>query len=406
MFSSLFKVKKKRIYLDYAAATPVRKEVLEAMMPFFSDAYANAGAIHESGRVAKQAIAKARAELATALRIRPSGIIFTGSGTESNNLALLGIVEKKRKDRVSYADMEVVTSAIEHASILSVCEHLESLGVVVHYVGAAEEGIISAKEFESVISEKTVVVAVGYVNSEIGVIQPITKLSRIVRAKEKEFGTTIHMHVDAAQAPLWLPCALDALMCDSLALDAGKCYGPKGVGVLAMRSGVVLNPFYFGGGQESGLRAGTENTPLVVGASLAICIAQKNYKVSSETIEHLREAFFKKLLAIEGVVVNGSRTARVANNVHVSILGIESEFAVVTLSEQGIDCATKSACGGAKGDGSAVVRHIYNDPTRALSTVRFTLGEETTEQEIEYAVSVLKSHVEKTRAFLKKLTLM
>jgi cysteine desulfurase len=404
MFQWLKKRKEKRIYLDYAAATPVRAEVLAAMMPFFSERFANAGGVHEEGRFSKQAIEKARGELATTLRIRPAGIVFTGSGTESNNLALLGIIEKKRKEGRAYSDMEVVTSAIEHASILSVCEHLESLGVVVKYVGAKDEGIISLQEFESALTPKTDIVAVGYVNSEIGVIQPVTKLSRIVRAKEKEFGTHIHMHVDAAQAPLWLPCALDALLCDSLALDAGKCYGPKGVGVLAMRNNVALEPFIFGGGQESGLRAGTENTPLIVGAVKAIVVAQAHYKERSERVAKLRDTFFTLITAIDGVLVNGSREARVANNVHVSVEGVESEFAVVSLSLKGIDAATKSACGGAKGDGSAVVRHIYADQARALTTIRFTLGEETTLEEVEKTAILLTEHIRKTREMNKKLT--
>lgn len=403
MFGKLFKQSKKRIYLDYAAATPVRPEVMDVMMPFFSERFGNAGGVHAQGRGAKSALTKARAETATVLRVRPSGIIFTGSGTESNNIALLGCIEQKRKEGKDYQQMEVVTSAIEHASILRICAHLEVLGVKVHYLIPDTEGIVSIESLTSTLTPHTVAVALGYVNSEIGVVQPLAKLARIVRAKEKEFGTHVHIHVDGAQAPLWLPCALDALMCDSLALDAGKCYGPKGVGVLACTHGTQLAPILFGGAQESGLRAGTENIPLIVGAVKAFTIAQKHYKERAEKVSVLRDSFFAQLLLIDGVVVNGSKTARVANNVHVSVPGVESEYAVVVLSEKGIDAATKSACGGARGEGSAVVRTLYNDSLRALSTIRFTLGEETTMKELEQVTLILTEHVRKTRLTVLQL---
>jgi cysteine desulfurase len=377
---------------------------MRAMMPFFSEQFANAGAIHAQGQEAKSALTKAREEIASVLRVRPAGVIFTGSGTESNNIALLGCIAHHKSEGREYSQMEVVTSAIEHASILSVCSHLESLGVKVHYLVPDTEGIVSTSSLESSLTPNTVAVALGYVNSEIGVVQPITKLARVVRAKEKEFGTQVLVHVDAAQAPLWLPCALDALLCDTLSLDAGKCYGPKGVGVLAMTHNTKLAPTLFGGGQETGLRAGTENIALIVGAVASITIAQKHYKERVEKVAALRDGFFKLLLGIDGVVVNGSRTARVANNVHISIPGVESEFAVVTLSRDGIDAATKSACGGAKGEGSSVVRTLFSDSARALSTIRFTLGEETTLAELSQTVALLSTHVEKTKAVLAKLT--
>ncbi len=404
MFSWLQKKAKKQVYLDYAAATPVRAEVLKEMIPFFSEQFANAGAIHQKGMEVKEVLGQARRELATTLRVRPSGIIFTGSGTESNNSAILGKIAALRKAGVLYTDMEVITSPIEHASILSVCDYLKEQGVVIKYVELDGDGIPVAASLEALLSPQTVLCAFGYVNSEIGVIAPIAKLARIIRTKEKAFGTDIHVHVDAAQAPLWLPCALDALLCDSLALDAGKCYGPKGMGVLALAHGVALEPIVHGGGQESGLRASTENIPLIVGGVRALVLAQKSHAERAARVALLRDAFFKLLQGIEGVVVNGSLTARVANNVHVSIPGVESEFAVVTLSGKGIACATKSACGGAKGDGSSVVRHIYGDSARATSTLRFTLGEETTLEELAYTTKILEEHASRTKLFVNILS--
>lgn len=399
-----FNLKKKRIYLDYASATPVRGEVVEAMMPYFSSMYGNAGAIHHEGVAARAAITQSREVLAKVLHVREEGIIFTGSGTESNNLAILGAVEARRKEGVPYTDMEVISTKIEHASVLEVLKHVEQLGVTVTYVSLDASGLIDVNSLKESLSPKTILVTFAYANSEIGVVQQVGKLSRVVRSYEKVQSTKILIHLDAAQAPLWLPCALDALLVDVLSLDAGKCYGPKGVGVLAMRHGVRLHSILFGGSQEGGLRPSTENTPLIIGATKALVIAQEHYKTRSEQVAQLRDAFMSLVTAIEGVVVNGSVSDRIANNINISIPGIDSEFAVITLDEKGIACSTKSACGGAKGDGSSVVRLISGDETRATSTIRFTLGEDTTLAELKCVAQELKAHVDKTRTSLKKLT--
>lgn len=396
--------KKKRIYLDYASATFVRKEVQKAMQPYFSHVYGNPSAIHKEGVHASLAVEKAREELAQTLRIRPSGIVFTGSGTESNNMALLGVIEERHKKGMAYRDMEVVSTAIEHASVLEVLAHLSSLGVVVTYVPTNEYGVITIDEFTRSLTDKTVLVVFSYVNSEIGTIQPFSKLTRIVRAYEQDHGTHIHVHIDGAQAPLWLPCALDTLNTDTLALDAGKCYGPKGVGVLAFRQKVSVAPILFGGSQENGLRPGTENTPLIIGAVKAIVLAQKEYVEKSERVTKLRDEFIAQLESIDGVVLNGHRTERVANNVNISIPFIDAEFAVISLDEKGIACATKSACGGARGDGSSVVRTITGDPKRALSTLRFSLGEDTKAHELLTVVTVLKAHIAQMKHSMQKLT--
>jgi len=400
----ILNLKKKRVYLDYASATPVRKQVVLAMQPYFNNFFGNAGAIHQEGVAARNVIEHARGELASLLRVRQNDVIFTGSGTESNNLAILGTLEAKRKEGVPYTDMEIISTRIEHPSVLEVLSYVEKLGVAVTYVTVDEFGLIDINVFKESLTQKTVLVTFAYVNSEIGVIQRVAKLARIVRACEKEFGNRIYVHVDAAQAPLWLPCALDALMVDLLSLDAGKCYGPKGVGVLVKRHGVTLTSVMFGGEQEGGLRPGTENTPLIVGAVRAIQIAQEKVAERSTTVKRLRDAFMVMVEEIEGVVVNGSKEDRVANNVNISIPGTDSEFAVITLDEKGIACSTKSACGGARGDGSAVVRTVTGDGARATSTIRFTLGEDTTLAEIACTTKILAEHVAKTRAALEKLT--
>jgi len=392
---------KKRIYLDYASATPVRKEVIHVMKPFFSEVFGNAGSIHQEGVTAGGAISVAREKLARLLHVRTEGIVFTGSGTESNNLALLGVVSSLYAKGVAYADMHVVSTRIEHASILEVLSHFSSLGVTVVYADVLATGLIDTKAFEKLITPQTILVACAYVNSEIGVIQPINKLARIIRASEKKFGTKIVFHVDAAQAPLWLSCSFDAVLCDTMALDAGKCYGPKGVGVLARRHGVELTSPLYGGNQENGLRPGTENTPLIVGAVEAITLAQQGYEQRSVQASKLRDAFIEMLETIEGVVVNGHKTERVANNINISVDRLDAEYAVISLDEAGVACSTKSACGGARGDGSSVVRSITGDNARALSTIRFSLGEDTTQRELTQVTKLLREHVDFMRTSLK-----
>lgn len=399
----LFTPKPKRIYLDYASATPVHHEVKKAMEPYFSEIFGNAGAIHTEGVQARTAIEHSRDVLAKVLRIRPQGIVFTGSGTESNNLAIMGTVEARASQGVAYADMEIISTAIEHASVMEVLAHLQKKGVKVVHIPLTEEGIIDVQAIPGLINVKTILVTLSLVNSEIGIIQPIGKVSRIAKAAEKEFSTRIYVHVDGAQAPLWHHCGLDTVSCDILSLDAGKCYGPKGVGVLAFVHGVALSPYLFGGAQEGGVRPGTENTALIVGATKAIVLAQEGHIQRVLCVQMLRDKFMLLLGEIEGLVINGSQEHRVANNVNISIPGIDSEFAVISLDEKGIACSTKSACGGAKGDGSAVVLAITRSAERATSTIRFTLGEDTTLTELSLTADTLKKHVASMRSAFQKI---
>jgi len=276
--------------------------------------------------------------------------------------------------------------------------------VTVQYMEVDTEGVIITQSLQDILTEKTVMVSFAYANSEIGVVQPVGKLARVVRTTEKQMGMRVVVHVDAAQAPLWLPCQMERLLVDIMTLDAGKCYGPKGVGVLAMRHGVALAPVMYGGPQERSLRPATENTAGIVGAVEAICIAQEGMQKRVQKVSALRDKALKQLQQIEGMVINGSLGYRIANNINISIPGIDSEFAVVTLDVAGIACSTKSACSGAGGQGSAVVRTISGDPARAGSTIRFTLGEETTSRELTKAVEVLRLHVLKMQQVHNKLT--
>lgn len=403
MFSHFFTQAPKRIYLDFAAATPVHKEVVLAMQPYLAEKFGNPSAIHAEGQIAREAVEKAREDIARTLRVRAGDVTFTSGGTEANNLGILGTVDALHADGRALSDMEIITTRIEHPSIMEAVRTLGTRGVSIQYAPVNDEGRIIQKEFDALLSQKTVLVVCSYVNSEIGVVQDVKKLSRSVRKFEEVHGVRIPFFLDAAQAPLWLPCQLDALGADMLALDTGKCYGPKGVGVLVHRAGTTLVPQSFGGSQEKGFRAGTENVPLIVGAAVAIVRAQEGHITRSEQAKKIQDEMFTMVAKeIPEAVINGAREHRVPNNVNISLVGFDSEFAVVTLDAKGIAASTRSACSGADGSGSYVVREIADD-ARAASTIRFTFGEETTLSDVQKAIAVLKTYVAHMHPFAQKV---
>lgn len=392
--------KERTIHLDYAATTPVHPEVLKAMAPYWNELWANPNAIYTSGVKARNAIEAARADVARVLRVRAHDITFTSGGTEANNLAIAGIIEAAVGRGRAYGDIEIVSTLIEHPSVLETLKWYERKGVVIHYIPVSEEGCIDEKAFTTALNEKTVLSTFAYANSEVGVVQRVKQLTRIVKKFNQANDAHVLVHLDASQAPLWLSCEMDMLGVDLMTLDAGKCYGPKGVGVLARRHGVALVPQMRGGDQEGGLRAGTENAALIIGCAHAITRAQKNWREQSAQVTKLRDFFINELeRTIPNIIVNGSRIERIANNINISIPGIDTEFAVIVLDRHGIACSTKSACGGAKGNGSTVVRAMTHDDARARSTIRFTLGENSTKHEILTTVRILSDHVTQMRAF-------
>ena len=375
------------------------------MQPYFAERFANPSAIHKEGQEARQAIEKARLNVARALGVRPEEVTWTASGTEANNLALYGLLRQLTEEEGRpITTLEIITPPIEHPSILEVVKHLEIQGATIKYVPVKETGRMDLAALAALLTPQTALVTCAYVNSEIGVVEDVKHLTRLVRRFNIDQQATVRVHLDAAQAPLWLPCKLEPLGVDMLSLDAGKCGGPKGVGLLVRRHGVRLKGVVLGGGQETGLRAGTENTPLIVGAAKALVLAQEDFKERSERIGQLRDQLIERLTRIAGVDLNGSQEYRVANNVNVSIAGVEAEFAAVTLDTAGIACSTKSACGSGKGAGSSVVRTITGNEQRALTSLRFTLGEDTKVRDLDRLVGVLTTHIEKTRAFTEKLT--
>lgn len=369
-----------RVYLDWAAATPLLPEAKAAMLPFLENDFGNPSAIHQEGRVAKKAIESARTEIARALQVRPEFVTFTSGGTEGNHLAVLGTIEALRHTGRAYSEMEVVTTRIEHPSVTRLMNHLQGLGVFVKYVEVDEYGFVRLSDLQNLLSEKTVLFSVAYANSEIGVVQRLHHLKKVLREAEEKFVSTIYFHVDGAQAPLWLSCQFDSVHADLFVLDSAKCRGPKGVGVLVRSKRAQLTPVLFGGGQEQGLRSGTENVSGIVGAGVAIVMAQRQRHAQAELVRAVRDESIKLLqTAIPRAILNGPvGEERLANNINFSIPGIDTEYAAVWLDAKGFAVSTKSACAGASGGESTVVREISADPARASATLRFTLGPDTT----------------------------
>jgi len=426
-----------RVYLDHASATPILPEVMSAMMPYFTESFGNPGSIHSEGMIAKSAVLHARTTVARMLSVQPESVTFTSGGTESNNLGIIGVVEAKHQSGLPYNQIEIITTKIEHPATSKTFEYLGSMGVVVNFAPVDGGGEIILSELAALFTPRTLLVSVAYVNSEIGVIQDIGAISRVIAKFSKQLsilGATetgvipgvqtklddlytlygednfeqnnkevrrlrsseIYLHVDAAQAPLWLPCELSRLGCDLLSLDAGKFGGPKGVGALVHLKRVPLVPISFGGGQEVGLRPGTESVASIVGFANAFLIAQKNWTENSAKVGALQQYFYTQLSKnIPTAIINGVvGEARVVNNINISIPGIDSEFAVVTLDVAGIAISTKSACSSAGGGASTVVQTITSDTARASTTLRFSFGAKTTKAEIDTALSALKKHID------------
>lgn len=390
-----------RVYLDWAAATPLLPEAKAALLPWLESDWGNPSAIHEEGKRAHEAVEAAREQIAKAVQVRPEFVTFTGGGTEGNNLGIFGTIERLRAAGRAYSEMEVVSTKIEHPSITRAMERLRALGVSVRYVEVKESGVIDLADLRTQLNEKTVLVTYAYANSEIGTVQPTRAIGKVVKAAEEQYGTEILTLVDAAQAPLWLTCQFDAVGADFLVLDASKCCGPKGVGALIRSRRAELAPVVYGGGQEAGRRPGTENVAGIAGAAVAIAWAQADWRERVEKIAAVRDQALEHVRAeISEVVVNGADGGdRIANNINISIPGLDTEYAAVVLDAHGFAVSTKSACSGAGGGASTVVLETTGDPARASSTLRVTLGPDTIFSQLQSLTAVLKQHVAQMKQY-------
>jgi cysteine desulfurase len=377
-----------RIYLDYNATTPVDPAVLEAMLPYFADSFGNASSIHSPGQRARGAVDAARASVAALLAAKPSEIVFTSGGTESDNLALFGVVAASQEPR-----KHIITTATEHHAVLNSAQALEKLGVEVTYISIGREAVVDPEEIRRALKPETILISVMHANNELGTIQPIEEIGRIAAAADVLF------HCDAVQSAGKLPLDVHRLGVDLLSISAHKIYGPKGVGALYVRSGTPLDPQFYGGHHERDRRPGTENVPGIVGLGKAAELARKNLMTDCARITSLRNRLEEALLAACAEArVNGNRAQRVSNTSNISFHAAGGEALVIALDLQGIACSTGAACSSGAVGPSHVLMAIGLSPDEARSSLRFSLGRTTAAEEIDQAIALIPQAVERLRA--------
>lgn len=374
----------KEIYLDHAATTYVRQEVIEEMIPYMGEDYGNPSSLHIFGARSRKAVEGARARIAGVFHALPQEIFFTSGGTESDNWALKGTaLLNKSKGR------HIITTKIEHPAIMNAAKELENDGFEVTYLDVDEYGAVDINELKSALREDTILVSVMYANNEIGTVQPIAEIGKTVKENSKAV-----FHVDAVQAAGALEIALDKLPVDLMSISAHKFYGPKGIGALFIRKGTRIRPLHAGGEQERGKRAGTENVPGIMGMAKALELSAAEMKEEGSRQSALRDRLIDKVLgAIERSRLNGHRTNRLPNNASFIFEGIEGESLIMRLSAMGIAASTGSACSSASLEPSHVLLAIGLPHETAHGSCRMTLGRKTTMEDVDYAADALKSVV-------------
>lgn len=382
--------KKKRIYLDYASKTPTDPRVLASMKPFFDKNFSNPSSLHKEGQNSKKVLSDARKDIAKILLSNESEIIFTSGGTESNNLALLGVFDAALKSGIK--NPHIISTEIEHPAILEVCKEIQKRGGEVTLVPVNNEGLVSSQDIFSAIKENTVLVTVMYANNEIGTIQPIKEIgTKIKQWREKNKTSFPYFHTDACQAGLYLSLNVHNLGLDLMTLDGIKMYGPSGVGILYVRGGVLINPILFGGGQEKGLRSGTENFISAMGFAKALEIAEEMKEKESARLIYIRDYAIEKILEnFQESSLNGSKTERLPNNVNICFPKIDSEFAVVSLDVYGISASYTSSCKTLAEDSSSYVVYALGKEDCRLSSLRFTFGRDTKKEDIDVLIETLR----------------
>ena len=375
------------IYLDHAATTPVKKEVLEAMLPWFTENYGNPSTVYSAGRTSKKAIEEARETVARIIGAEPREIFFTGSGTEADNWAIKG---------AAYANMKkgkhIITTSIEHHAVLHTCQYLESEGFEVTYLPVDEYGLVTPEQVEAAIRPDTILISIMFANNEIGTIQPIAEIGKIARAKG------ICFHTDAVQAMGNIRINVSDLNVDMLSMSAHKFYGPKGVGALYIRKGVKLTSFMHGGAQERGRRASTENVPGIVGLAKALELADKNMDEYNRKLIALRDRTIEEIeKKIPFARLNGHREKRLPGNVNFSFEFIEGESLLLMLDLKGIAASSGSACTSGSLDPSHVLLAIGLPHEKAHGSLRLTFGEENTDEDVDYLMEVLPGIVQRLR---------
>jgi cysteine desulfurase len=387
----------KTIYLDHAATTPVDPKVLAAMQPFFSERFANPSSFHSAGLDVKRAVTDARKRIATIINAREDEVIFCSGGTESDNLAIQGVIRGagRRASGVGH----VITSAVEHPAVLEPLKHLaKNKEINLTIVPVDAYGRVNPKEVAKAIRKDTILVSIMYANNEIGTIEPIADIGREVLKWRKKRDTAYpYFHTDACQAAGTLETDVTKLHVDLLTFNGSKIYGPKGIGALYVKRGTKIAPMILGGGQEKGLRSGTENVPGIIGLAKAFEIAHAKREKENARLTKLRDKLAIGLLKIPKSRLNGHPCGRLPNNVNISFMDIEGEAAVLYLDAKGIMASTGSACASAKLDASHVILATGMSYEAAHGSIRFSLGRSTTVKDISDVIKVMPGIVKKLR---------
>ena len=382
------------IYMDHSATTPVRPEVLCAMLPYFTSDFGNPSSIYTIGQEARKAVDDARERIARILGARMSEIVFTSGGTESDNAALKGVAFALRA-----LGKHIITTTIEHHAVLHTCYQLEQFGFDITYLPVNEHGLVSPQDVVDAITDETILVSVMMANNEIGTIQPIAEITRLAKAEANRRNRTLIVHTDAVQAAGFLDINARSLGVDLLSLSAHKIYGPKGVGLLYVKRGTPFEEQNAGGGQERQRRSGTENVPSIVGFGEALHLAVSEREETSEHCILLREKLTRGIFdTIEGVRLNGHPKHRLPNNLNISIEGVEGEPVLLGLDFAGVCASSGSACSSASLEPSHVLLAIGLTAEMAQSSLRITLGRDNTEEDVDYLLSILPDMVSKLRS--------
>lgn len=380
---------KKFIYCDNAATTKVSKNVLDAMMPYFTEEYGNASSIYMLGQSAAKALLKAREAVASAIGAKQHEIFFTSGGSESDNWAIKGMALNGAKSGKKH----IITSVFEHHAVLHTCEFLEKQGYEVTYIPVDEEGLVNPEDIKNAIREDTCLVTIMFANNEIGTIQPIAEIGEICKAKKVPF------HTDAVQAIGNVEIDVKTMNIDMLSLSGHKIHAPKGIGALYVRGGISLPNLIHGGAQEKSKRAGTENLPSIVGLAQAITDATKNIKEKQERLSKLRDKLIDGILKINETKLNGHREKRLCSNVNISIRGVEGESLLLSLDNEGICASSGSACTSGSLDPSHVLLAIGLPHEIAHGSLRLSIGEDTTEEDVDYILKVIPEVVKRLRSW-------
>ncbi|MCC7364295.1 MAG: cysteine desulfurase [Dehalococcoidia bacterium] len=384
------------IYLDHAATTPLHPRAREAMLPFLGGEFGNPSGLYAVGRAAQAAVDDARQLVAGCLGARPSEVIFTSGGTESINTALLGMAYAMRR---AGAGNHVITTAIEHHAGLHVAQHLEELGFDLTYIGVDASGRIRLEEVEAALRPETVLASVMLANNEVGTLQPVAEIAALLRAYAQARHHRVLLHTDAVQAPGWLPLDVNALGVDALSLSAHKFGGPKGSGVLFLRRATPFRPLLHGGGQEMQKRAGTENVAGIAGTAVALEAASTGIAERAARVRALRELLRDGIIATTpGAQPNGCQVNCLPNNLNIAFDDVESDVLVSGLDAAGVAASSGSACSNSTWEPSHVLMAMGVPIRRAVGSVRFSLGESTTREEIEAVVALIPAEVERARA--------